>query len=138
MNLLKKENYWIWLLLLIFTNGTSNIVLGAMVDVFDKKAWYAKPKNWIIGAIIFIFPVFIMAGIFYIQIICETAKRLNVKGSEYYMSPFIWLLLLIVPIIGWTLFTVMFIYLNIWIIVAIYEGNAEKYIKNNTKIRKEK
>ena len=83
MSLLKRENYWIWLLLLLFSNGTSNICLGAMVGVFDKNAWYAKPKNWILGAVCFIFPVFIMASIFYIQILCETAKKLDVKGSEY-------------------------------------------------------
>lgn len=129
MKLLKKENYWIWLLLFLFSNGTSNLCLGAMLDVFDKNAWYAKLKNWIIAAVLFIFPVFIMAFVFYVQITCETAKKLDVKGSEYYMSPFVWLLLLIVPVIGWVLFTILLVYLSIWIIVALYNGNGEKYIK---------
>ena len=45
MEILKKENYWIWLLLFFFSGGSSNLVLGALLDVFDKNAWYAKPKN---------------------------------------------------------------------------------------------
>ena len=48
MNILKKENWWIWLLLFLFSEGTSVLVLGAILDVFDKNAWYAKLKYWII------------------------------------------------------------------------------------------
>ncbi|MEG2028771.1 MAG: hypothetical protein RR050_02700 [Bacilli bacterium] len=127
MKLLKNENWWIWLLLMMFSNGTSNISLGALLDVFDKKAWYAKKRNWIIGAICFLFPIFIMAIIFITQITCLTAAKLNVKGSEYYLSPYVWLLLMIIPIIGWALLTVMTIYLEIWIIVALYKGEGNKY-----------
>jgi len=39
MNILKKENWWIWLLLLLFSNGTSPLVLGALLNVYNKDAW---------------------------------------------------------------------------------------------------
>ena len=42
MKILKRENWWIWLLLMLFSSGSSNIVLGALLDVYDKNAWYAN------------------------------------------------------------------------------------------------
>ena len=128
MKILKRENWWIWLLLMLFSSGSSNIVLGALLDVYDKNAWYANKWYWIFGLLCFIFPAFIMLSVFMLQISCETAAKLGVKGSEYYLSPFVWLLLLIVPIIGWTLLTVMIIYIYVWTLVALYNGNGEKFI----------
>ena len=129
MKLLKKENWWIWLLLFIFSEGTSTIVLGALLDVFDKKAWYAKWKNWLIG-ILLIIPITIMITAFNIEITSKTAAKLEVKGSEYYLSPYIWLILIIIPFIGWIAFAVLYLYLSIAIIVNLYKGKAEKYIQN--------
>ncbi|MDD3187010.1 MAG: hypothetical protein PHD02_00855 [Bacilli bacterium] len=129
MKILKQENWWVWLLLFIFSEGTSNVVLGALLGVFDKNAWYAKWKNWALGLICFIFPAFIMAAVFIIQITCLTAAKLNVKGSEYYLSPFVWLLLLIIPVIGWSLMMIMMAYIYIWTIVALYKGEGNKYAK---------
>lgn len=129
MEIIKKENWWIWVLLLLFSNGTSNIVLGALLNVYDKKAWYAKPKNWIIGFLCFVFPFFIMIGVFEIQIMCQVNAKLNTPGSEIYLSPYIWLSLIIVPIIGWILFIVLILYLSIWPIVMLKRGNGEEYIK---------
>ena len=68
MNLLKKENWWIWLLLFLFSEGTSTIVLGAMLDVFDKKAWYAKWYIWLIGVIL-ILPISFMIVIFLVNLV---------------------------------------------------------------------
>ena len=129
MKLLKKENWWIWLLLFIFSEGTSTIVLGAMLDVFDKNAWYAKWKNWLIGLLL-ITPITFMITIFNIEIICKTAAKLDVKGSEYYLSPYIWLILIIIPFIGWIAFAVLYLYLNIAILVNLSKGKAEKYMQN--------
>lgn len=70
-----------------------------------------------------------MISIFYLQILCQTAAKLKVKGSEIYLSYYIWLLCLIVPIFGWILLIVMFIYLHIYIIVALHDGNGEVFIK---------
>ena len=128
MKILKKENWWIWLLLFLFSEGTSTIVLGALLDVFNKKAWYANWKYWLIG-LIFIIPFMFMISVFSIEILCKTAAKLDVKGKDYYLSPYIWLILLIIPFIGWIMFAFLILYLNISILVNLHKGNAEKYIK---------
>ena len=38
MNLLKKENWWMWLLLFVITGGSAFIFLGYLLGCFDKKA----------------------------------------------------------------------------------------------------
>lgn len=129
MKILKQENWWVWLLLTLFSSGSSNLVLGALLDVYDKNAWYAKKKYWIIGLLCLFFPFTIMMMVLYLQITCQSAAKLGVKGSEYYLSPYVWLLLLIVPIIGWTLLIVLIIYLEIWTLVALYNGAGNKFAK---------
>lgn len=129
MELLKRENWWVWLLLTLFSNGSSYICLGALLNVFDKKAWYANWKNWLIGFLCLFFPLVVMVIVFTIQITCQTAAKLNVKGSEYYLSPYVWLLLIVIPIIGWIILIVMCLYIIIWTLVALYQGNGEKYLK---------
>lgn len=129
MKILKKENWWIWLLLMFFSGGSDTFVLGALLDCYDKEAWYAKGKNWLIGFLCFIIPGIIMVFIFHIEILCQAAAKLKVKGSEIYLSPYIWLLLLIVPVFGWILFIVMFLYLHIYILVSLNKGNGEDYIE---------
>ncbi len=127
MKILKKENWWIWLLLFIFSEATSTIVLGALLDVYDKKSWYAKWKNWLIGLVLII-PFTIMIAVFNIEILCKTAAKLEVKGHELYLSPYIWLILIIIPFLGWILLAILILYLNIAILVNLYKGKAEKYI----------
>lgn len=129
MKLLKKENWWIWLMLMLFSRGSSNIALAALLDCFNKKAWYANYKNWLIGFLCFILPGVIMIMVFYIQLLSLVAAKLDVPGKELYLSPYVWILCLIVPVIGWTMFSVMIIYLEIWILVSLYRGNGEKYIE---------
>ena len=87
MNILKRDNWWIWLLLLFFSNSTSILVLGALVDVYDKDAWYAKWQYWVIGLLLFVFPFFIMFAVFQIVILCKTGAKLKVDGTELYLSP---------------------------------------------------
>ncbi|MDD2377878.1 MAG: hypothetical protein PHD10_02415 [Bacilli bacterium] len=150
MKILKKENWWIWLMLLILSQTTSVLVLGALVDVYDKKSWYAKGKYWywaLLSVLIIFLLVpkslveslavalslsimipYMMVMVLYVQILCLTAAKLEVPGKEIYLSPYIWLLCLIVPILGWTMLVVMFIYLIIWTIVMLYRGAGEKYI----------
>ena len=127
MFLLKKENWWIWLILFIFSEATSTIVLGALLDIYDKKAWYTKWYIWVIGLVLII-PFSVMITAFNIQITSKTASKLDVKGSEYYLSPYIWIILLIIPIIGWIAFAALILYLNIAILVKLYKGTGEKYI----------
>lgn len=129
MNILKKENWWIWLIIMLFSGGVGVIVLAALLDCYEKDAWYAKPKNWVIATICFLFPVFIMFGVFMIQMLCQVSAKLKVPGSELYLSPYVWLIFLIVPILGWVFFYVTMIYLNIWYVVMLYKGEGENYIK---------
>lgn len=129
MNLLKRENWWLWLLLNFFSGGAAFISLAVLLDVLDENAWYAKWQNWLIGIVCFFFPFFIMMTVFFIQMECQVAAKLGVKGSEYYLSVYVWLLLLIIPIIGWTLLAILMIYIFIWTLVALYKGEGEAYIK---------
>lgn len=127
MKILKKENWWIWLLLLLFSEGSSTLVLGALLDNYNEKAWYTKWYYWVIG-LIFIFPFFIMITVLNIKILSLTAAKLNVSGKELYLSPYIWLILLIIPILGWALFVVLYLYLEIDILIKLKNGEGEKYI----------
>ena len=77
MKLLKKENWWIWLLLLLFSFGTSTLVLGALLDVFKKDSWYTKWYYWVIGLLCLLLPFLTMIIIFNIQILCLTAAKLD-------------------------------------------------------------
>lgn len=130
MKILKQENWWVWLLLFLFSGGCSPIVLGALLDVYDKKAWYAKWQYWVIGLLLCVFPAMIMLYVFYIQILCEAAAKLGVSGKEIYLSPYVWIILLIFPIFGWIFFFVMFIYLEVMCIVMLHRGAGEKYVES--------
>ncbi|MEG2311451.1 MAG: hypothetical protein RR847_01900 [Bacilli bacterium] len=122
MKILKQENWWIWLLLIIMTQGTSTLILGALLDVYDKNAWYAKWYYWLLGFACFIIPGIIMLYIFFIQILCLTAGRLNIPGKELYLTPYTFILCVIIPVIGWILLFVTILYLQIWTIVSLYRG----------------
>lgn len=124
MELLKKENWWIWLFLMIFGNGSATIVLAALLGLLKKKAWYANWKNWVLGLALLIFPAIVMFYILMIQTTSQVAAKLGVKGHEYYLSPYIWLLLVIIPIIGWLIMIILYLYLNISILIALYKGKA--------------
>lgn len=127
MNLLKRENWWVWLLLFLFSEGTSVILLGALFNVFDKNAWYTKWHIWLIGFILII-PFFVMIMAFYIDILTKCAAKLDINGSDYYLSPYVWIILVIIPIIGWVIFIALILYLNIKILIELNRGRGEKYI----------
>lgn len=128
MDLLKKENWWVWLLLTLFFSGSNQIILGVLLNLIDKKAWYTKWYVWAIGLLL-IFPICIMIYVFLIDMTSKAAAKLNIKGKEYYLSPYIWIILIIIPIIGWIVFIILYLYLNIAIIVKLYKGEGEKYIR---------
>lgn len=164
MKLLEKENWWIWLILAFLSGGTSVLVLGALLDIYDEEAWYYRwtqklPKPLlIIGIFLFGVTALISAFalsylssfdiskfnlgvaigisvisiiymiieialvVFQIQIVCEVNAKVGTPGSEVYLSPYIWILGLIIPIIGWILLIVMVFYLQIWYLVMLYRG----------------
>lgn len=127
MKILKRQNWWIWLLLLFFSQGSNILVLGALLDTYKKDAWYTKWYYWVIG-LIFVFPFCIMVAVLNIQILSLTAAKLNVSGKELYSSPFLWMILLIIPILGWVLFIVLYLYLEIDILIKLKNGEGEKYL----------
>lgn len=129
MNILKRENWWIWLLLIIFSEGTSTLVLGALLGVFDKDAWYAKWYYWVIGLVCFVFPFAIMYIVFNIEILCKASAKLEVPGKEFYLSPYLWILAIIIPFVGWLAIIITLLYLVIAQLVALYQGKGEQYIK---------
>ena len=129
MHLFKRDYWWVWLLFFIFGNGIGTFILAAFLDLYDKNAWYTKWQNWVLGLLFFVFPAFIMLQVFMIQILVAVAAKLEVDGKEYYASPYVWILLCIIPIFGWILLAVLPTYLNIMILVKLYEGKAEQYIK---------
>jgi hypothetical protein len=128
MDILKKENWWIWLLLYIFAGNITPFVLGAVLKVYKKDAWYAKWQNWLIGFLFFIVPAIIMFIVFSIQIIIEVAKKLNVPNENLYANPAIWILGFIIPIFGWIGLGILSLYLTIYILIQLYNGKGEKYI----------
>ncbi|MBQ9181991.1 MAG: hypothetical protein IJ134_05120 [Bacilli bacterium] len=127
MKLLKRENWWAWLLLFFGSQGTSVFMLGALLDVYDKKYWYSKWYYWVIGTIFF-FPLIIMLIVFYIQVLSKIADKLDVGGSKIYLSPYTYLLCLIIPIIGWIILITLILYLEVLILISLKQGKAEKYI----------
>ena len=130
MDLLKKENRWLWLIIEIFGQGIGMFILAALLKVYKKDAWYSQWYYWLIGVLCCFFPAIIMILVLSIQLTVECAKKLDVAGSEVYANPYVWIVGLIVPVLGWVFLAVMNIYLAIFIIVAIYKGKAERFIKN--------
>lgn len=125
MNLLDKKHWWFWIILFIITSGASNVLLCGLLKLYDENAWYAKPKNWLLGLLCLIFPFFVMLSVFMIQSLIMAAAKLELKGKEIYLSPYIWILGLIVPIIGWLFLTILLIYLEIGVIIMLHRGNGE-------------
>ena len=128
MGLLRKENWFVCLMLSFLSQGMFAFVLAYFMEAYEKDAWYRKWQYWVFGALCFIFPIFIMFYVFEIQMMVKVASKLEVTGKEIYDNPYTWILCLIVPVIGWILLIVMSLYLQIFTIVALYKGNGEKYL----------
>lgn len=129
MSLLKKKNWWICLLLQIVSFGLFTFVLAHYLKVYDEDAWYQNWRYWFFAGICFVFPIFIVAIVFSIQITCEVAAKLSIPGEEIYNTPYSWILCIIIPVIGWSLLIVMYIYIMVWTIVMLAKGNGEKFIE---------
>lgn len=125
MELTKKENWWVWLLLTFFTGNLSSILLGKYLDCFDKKQWYYNYKYWLLGTILFIFPAFIMLIVLTFQMTAKIASKLDVKGREIYLSPYTYIICLIIPILGWSILISIYIYLIIFNLINVYLGKIE-------------
>ncbi len=129
MELLKRNNWWIWLILWFFGSELiKNVVLAALLKNFDPDQWYAKWWVWVLGFVFFIFPFFVMILVFSIQLLIINAQKLEVPGAEIYTNPYLWIIGVIVPILGWMAIAFMSLYLTIMTIAQIASGVGEKYI----------
>lgn len=129
MSLLKRKNWPIILIMGIITNSIFIFVVAYMLDLYDKKAWYMKWQYWVIAGLCLFFPVLLLAVVLEVHMLCKIASKLNIPGSEIYNTPYTWILCIIVPVIGWIMLLVMYIYLNVFIIAKLCQGEGEKYIK---------
>ncbi len=128
MKLLKKHNWWIWLLLSILTLGISTLLLGFLLKVYEKNAWYTNWYYWVLGFFFGLLPGIIMFIVFSIQISVLVCLKLNTPGKEIYELPYTWILLAMIPIVGWTLFVVLFIYTHLIYVISLWQGKGEHYI----------
>jgi len=122
MVLIKKENWWLCLILNILTLGLFSFALGRTLKVYEKGAWYTNWSYWTLGTLCGIFPALIMFVVFYIQTSINVCLKLNVAGESIYALPYFWILFLIVPFVGWTLFIVMLIYILLAPCLKIMQG----------------
>lgn len=129
MSLLKRDNWFICLLLTIVSEGFFYLAIASLMKLYDKDAWYANYRYWLFGFLCLLFPGFIMLIVFTIQMTCKVAQSLKVPGSEIYNTPYTWILCMIIPVVGWSMLIVMFIYIELWSIIMLYRGNGEQYIK---------
>ena len=128
MKLLKKENWFMWLIINMARYGFGTIALAVVLDCFEEDAWYMKWYYWFLAFCFFFFPFFIMLLVFIVTMTCKVAAKLDLPGKEIYLTPYIWLLLMIVPFIGWLGLIFLSFYLEIGILVCLARGKGEKYI----------
>lgn len=128
MSLLKKENWFIYLILMLASCGTVSFATAYALDLYDKDAWYRKSIYWILATLCLVFPVFIFLMVFFVEILVKVAEKFEVPGFQIYANPYFWVLCVIIPILGWTVMIAMLIYLVVWPAFMIREGKTEKYV----------
>ena len=119
MKTLKKENAIIYLFLNILTFGLYTFYIAYKLDLYDKDAWYSRWYYWVSSFILGIIPGLVMFLVFSIKMGCLVSEKLNVPGKEIYTLPYSWIICLIVPILGWTLFVILYIYVHIWYVFTL-------------------
>lgn len=119
MKTLKKENAVIYLILNILTFGLYTFYIAYKLDLYDKNAWYSRWYYWVLGFVLGIIPGIVMLLVFSIKMGCLVSERLNVPGKEIYILPYPWIVCLIVPILGWTLFVILYVYVHIWYVFTL-------------------
>lgn len=117
-----NRNVLIYFILNIITLGLFTFYVAHKLDLYDKKAWYNRWYYWVLGFICGIIPCLVMVLIFNIQISILVSEKLNVPGKEIYKYPYAWIICLIVPVLGWTLFILLYIYVHIWYVFSLKES----------------
>ncbi len=116
---LKEKNFWIYVVLNVVTFGLFTFYIAYKLDLYDKSAWYYRWYYWVLGFLLGIFPGLIMFLVFSVQIGSLVSAKLDVPGKEIYLPPYVWIVSLIVPILGWTLFIVLYFYVHFWYLFSL-------------------
>ena len=99
------------------------------LGVYEDNAWYNQWYVWVLSFLLGIVPALILFLIMLIETMVKVAKEFEIGGQNIYGYPYVWIGCLIVPVIGWTVFIIMILYLYIWYIVGLFQGKGEKYLK---------
>lgn len=111
---LRKRYFWIYLILNVITLGLFTFYIAYKLDLYDKDAWYHRWYYWVLGFILGIFPALVMFLVFSVKMGCLVSARLKVPGEEIYLQPYVWIVSLIIPILGWTVFIILYFYVHFW------------------------
>ncbi|MBR3362867.1 MAG: hypothetical protein IKG40_02960 [Bacilli bacterium] len=117
---MKIKHPIVWVILSIITCNISILFLGKKLNVYEKNAWYTKWYYWVLGALFGILPALVMFGIFMIQTNVKICALFDVGGKEIYTLPYVWIAFFIIPIIGWTLFIVLLLYIYIMYLINLF------------------
>jgi uncharacterized membrane protein YhaH (DUF805 family) len=131
MSLLKRENWFLYVFLTFITCGAFSFVIASDLKLYEKDAWYSKWYYWVLGTVLFVYPALVMLIVFNVQMQIKICRALEVPGDRYYKYPYLWILSLIVPILGWSTFLVMLLHVYYYPAVMIYKGNGEKLCKQD-------
>ena len=129
MKLLKRKYSIFWLLLSLITCNISILLYAGLLGVYEDNAWYNQWYVWVLSFLLGIVPALILFLIMLIETMVKVAKEFEIGGQNIYGYPYVWIGCLIVPVIGWTVFIIMILYLYIWYIVGLFQGKGEKYLK---------
>ena len=128
MRLLERKN-WFWnFVFMLIGHFFYPLILAHWLGLYKSSAWYSDYRYWFIAVLFCVFPVTLLLFILALQMTATVACALNVPGKEIYRYPYAWILCFIVPVIGWALFLVLLIYLEVWIVVMLQKGEGEKFI----------
>lgn len=106
-----KKNIVVSLLMMIFIPIIPLIAISSEMGLLEEEAWYEKWYYWFFAAVCFLLPVIILFIIFLIEQLVKIANKLKIAGTDLYISPYFWILCVIVPLVGWILLLVTYIYL---------------------------
>ena len=106
-----KKNIIISLLMMIFIPIIPVIAISSEMNLLDKDAWYYKWQYWFFATVCFLLPVIVLVIIFLIEQLVKIASKLKIAGSDLYITPYFWILCVVIPVIGWILLLVTYIYL---------------------------
>lgn len=130
MKLLERKNWVVCLFLTILLLGFFPFVLAFQLHLYDEDAWYTNWRYWFFASLCFVFPVFILLFVFMVQMTSKVASTLKVPGKEIYATPYSWILCIVVPVVGWVLLIVMYLFIILWTIVMLAKGEGESYISD--------